>query len=357
MNETPTAPLKILGAIVVIIAVGAVAYVTLSGGGAQKRQALSRSVAAFNDNNLTGALAEVQPVLANDPRNVDALLLKATIIAQAGSLGFKEEMYGTQAIAVAQQVLAIDPNNAEAYRIIGYANEIMQKYDQAHAAYAQALVFNPKSAAVISQEAHAWDLQGNLAKAEAGYRMALTIDPELDQARMGLGRIAVQKGDADEALVLFLDLAARAQNARHRAEGAYSAGVLAGAKGDSVATENFMRAATVSDPEYALGWAGLGAVLFSNALAMSTKHTLAERNELISQSFAALQRAIALNPNQSSAYFQLGSELAAVGQKTAAVKILDEASRIVPNDITLSAPEKVSMLQRIKAVQAVISKK
>src|SRR3989338_7077375 len=321
-------------AFVVLVALG---YAWFSGSRiSQNERELRASVVAFNQNDLNGAVTYADNVLARDPSNVAALVSKATALAQQG--------------------LAINPKSDEAWRIIGYANEIMQKYDDAHAAYEKAIALNPKNAAAISQDAHAWDLQGNLIKAEAEYRAALTIDSTLDQARMGLGRIAVQKGDTEEALVLFLDLAARAQNARHRAEGAYSAGVLAGAKGDSVATENFMRAATVSDPEYALGWAGLGAVLFSNALDSSTKLTLSERNELISQSFAALQRAIALNPNQSSAYFQLGSELAAVGQKTAAVKILDEALIIVPNDITLSAPEKTAVSAKISAVIKVIKK-
>ena len=341
-------------AFVVLVALG---YAWFSGSRiSQNERELRASVVAFNQNDLNGAVTYADNVLARDPSNVAALVSKATALAQQGSLAFKEQEFGIQAIAVAQQALAINPKSDEAWRIIVYANEIMQKYDDAHAAYEKAIALNPKNAAAISQDAHAWDLQGNLIKAEAEYRAALTIDSTLDQARMGLGRIAVQKGDTEEALVLFLDLAARAQNARHRAEGAYSAGVLAGAKGDSVATENFMRAATVSDPEYALGWAGLGAVLFSNALAMSTKHTLAERNELISQSFAALQRAIALNPNQSSAYFQLGSELAAVGQKTAALKILNEALLIVPNDITLSAPEKTAVSAKISAVIQVIKK-
>ena len=342
-------------AFVVLVALG---YAWFSGAtrASQNERELRASVNAFNQNDLNGAVTYADNVLARDPSNVAALLSKATALAQQGSLTFKEQEFGAQAIAVAQQALAIDPKSDEAWRIIGYGNEIMQKYDDAHAAYAQALSLNPKNAAAISQDAHAWDLQGNAVKAEAEYRAALTIDSSLDQARMGLARIDVQNGKPDEALALFSALSVNAKNARHRAEGAYSAGVLAGARGDTAASESFMRTATIQDPSYALGWAGLGAVLFSNALATPTKHTLAERNELISQSFVALQWAIELNPNQSSAYFQLGSELATVGQKTAALKILNEAARIVPDDITLSAPEKTAVSAKISAVIQVIKK-
>src|SRR3989338_1467091 len=341
-------------AFVVLVALG---YAWFSGSRiSQNERELRASVVAFNQNDLNGAVTYADNVLARDPSNVAALVSKATALAQQGSLAFKEQEFGIQAIAVAQQALAINHKSDEAWRIIGYANEIMEKYDAAHAAYEKAIELNPKNAAAISQDAHAWDLQGNAVKAEAEYRAALSIDATLDQAQMGLARIDTQNGKSDEALALFSALSVNAKNARHRAEGAYSAGGLAGARGDTAASLSFMRTATTQDPSYALGWAGLGAVLFSEAFETPTKRTLAERNDLITQSFTALERAILINPNQSSAYLQLCAELATVGKKDAALKILGEASRVVADDIALTAPEKTAMSAKINAAIKVIKK-
>ena len=81
--------------------------------------ALAEARQAFDNNDLAGALAAAESALANNPNDINALLAKATTLAQKGSLEFKEKEYGPQAIAVAQQVLALDPNNATAWRIIG----------------------------------------------------------------------------------------------------------------------------------------------------------------------------------------------------------------------------------------------
>jgi cytochrome c-type biogenesis protein CcmH/NrfG len=110
------------------------------------------AVTAFNQNDFATAIADSDTLLASDHNNIDALLAKAITLAQKGSIEFKEAEYGTQAIVVAQQALAIDPKNSEAWRIIGYANEIQQKYDEAHTAYAKSIALNPKNVAAISDD-------------------------------------------------------------------------------------------------------------------------------------------------------------------------------------------------------------
>ena len=52
---------------------------------------------------------------------------------------------------MAQQVLALDPNNSEAWRIIGYANEIMQQFVAARDAYAIAVQFDAPSTPTTPQ--------------------------------------------------------------------------------------------------------------------------------------------------------------------------------------------------------------
>lgn len=317
---------------------------------------LQQSASAFNKNDLTGALQKSEAVLAENPRSVAALVSKATALAQKGSLEFKEKEYGEQAILVAREALAIDPQSDEAWRIIGYSYEIIQDYVAAHDAYARAIGLNPKNVAAISEDAHASDLEGNIAQAEAGYRRALSLDLTFDQANMGLGRILVQQGKLAEARTHFEMAAQMSNNARMKAEGAYSAGVVSNALADPIKAESSMRLAIATAPSYALGWVGLGTVLFSQAIATSSSISLDERNDLVSASFSALTKARSMNPNQSLAVYQIGFQLGALGRTQEAVKVLTETKKIIPNDITLNAPDKAAFLARIDAAILLIQK-
>lgn len=304
--------------------------------------------AAFNSNDTRGAIELVDQVLARRPSHVEALLLKATALAQQGSLQFQEKEFGAQAIAVAQQVLAIDPDNVEAWRIIGYSNEIMQNYVDAHEAYAKALEIDPQNAQVISQNAHAYDLQGDAAHAELGYFQALQIDPTLTQAQLGYARSLLRDGRIDDALVLFRKVAREAANAHNRAEAAYSAGVILGAKNEHAQAEELMRQATQENPEYALGWVGLGAELFVKSVDTSLSLSTEERQALGAQSFAALQKALEINPAQTLARLQLGMQLGAMRRFDEAFRELELAKQLAVSDITLGTIEKAAMIQRVE---------
>jgi len=336
----------VLGIAVVIV--GGVAYVERPSPDTTPQ--LRASLDAYNNNDFVTALKQINAVLAKDPNNINALLAEATTLAQEASLRFQENIEAPQAIQIAQRVLELDPKNSEAWRIIGYANEIMQKYDDAHAAYAKAVELNQYNTLAISQDAHAYDLEGKLDKAEAGYRKALAINPVLDQANAGLARILLGKNDVNGALSLFVTVASSSPNARVRAEAAYSAGVIENAKGDSAASERYMRLATTVDPSYALGWVGVGTVEFQTAMATSSALTIAERNQHITTSMLDLQRAISLNTQQSAAYIQLGAELIIIGKKEQGIQILNEVKNIIANDITLSAPGKESALRQVSAL-------
>ena len=312
--------------------------------------------AQFNGNNFVGALKTLDETIARDPRNVSLLLQRALTLAQEGSIEFKEKEYAAQAISAAQQVLAIDSKNSDAWRIIGYAHEISQEYPAAHEAYQKSLALNPHNVATISQEAHAYDLEGQLTPAEAGYRKALSLNPTFEQAIAGLARINVAHGNYTQAIPLFDAVAHSAQNVRTVAESYYSEGTLVAFQGNHLLAGALMASSTISDPQYSLGWAGLGQEQFEVARATSTGMSIAQRQDILAQSFTSLIKAIALNPNQSAAHYQLGFELAFTGQNAAAAKVLDETLAIIPNDITLNTSDKAALIARTKATRAVVTK-
>lgn len=309
---------------------------------------MARALVAFDANELDSALALADEVLAKDPDNVKALLFKATVLAQKGSLEFKEAEYGTQALALAEKALTIEANNPEAWRLIGYSHEIMQQYEEAHAAYARAIEIDPDNPLVIAQDAHAYMLQGNSDKAEAGYRRALALDPTLEAAGIGLARSLAGYEEIDDSIAQYESIVQTSRNVRLQAEAAYSAAMLYRVKDDIENAEKYMSLATTLDSSYALGWMGLGGVKFTQSLNLSPdQKNYEEKKRLVTESFGYLQKAITLNPNQAAAHFQLGIQLIAIGNFDQGIEILEKTKTVVPNDITLPASEKTSMLQRI----------
>ena len=307
-------------------------------------------VDAFNKNDFATAIAQSDTLLASDPNNIVALLAKATTLAQEGSINFKEAEYGAKAIAVAQQVLAIDPKNSEAWRIIGYANEIQQKYTEAHTAYAKSIALNPKNAAAISDDAHAWDLQGNAAKAKAGYTQALAIDPTIDIANLGMARVLIAEKNSQAALPFINRVIATSQNIRFKAEADFMEGSIETSLHNHTAAQSLFEQATTVDPSFPLGWFGLGRELFAQASDASLTLSTTQRNALAKQSIQDFIQATNLNPNQSIAYMQLGMELIYIGQKDNGIKALQNAAIVVPNDITLSTNDKKTILAQINAL-------
>jgi tetratricopeptide (TPR) repeat protein len=305
---------------------------------------------AYARGDLDSAIKSADEILAQDPHNEQALLLKAISLAQKGSLGFAEEQFGTQALALANQVIAMDQKSDEAYRIAGYANEIMQKYDEAHADYAKAIGLNPKNAMAVADDAHAYDLQGQTDLAQKGYQQALDIDQTVDLANLGLGRIFVAQKKLDDAQTHFQNVLAHSKNVRQKAEAAYNLGVVAGMKNDGVSVAKFMKQATMFDPNFSLGFAGLGAYLFTEAMATSSKLTADQRSKLITDSLQDLGRAISLNKGQSVVYLQLGIELGALGKTADALTILNSGLKATASDITLTAPQKANYAAQFSAL-------
>lgn len=317
--------------------------------GRARAGALEQSYAAFDAGNPDGALAAAENALAAYPANIAALLAKAAALSEKGSLTYQEEAYGVQAIAVAQEVLRLDPASAEAWRQIGYANEIMQRYDEAHDAYAKALELAPNNALAAAGDAHAWDLQGDMQKAEAGYRQALAMNPNLVLARIGLARALLYGNKPEEALQLYGAVAgSEGATVRQRAEAAYSAGAIQEGRGQYEDAEAAFRYAAGTDPTYPLGWVGLSQVAFRKGVDKNAPLSKDERIAYMQEALGSAQQAISLNPNQSAAHYQLGLELAVLGQRDDAKMVLRQTIEgIIPRDISLSAAGKEAMKQKV----------
>ena len=330
----------IISAIVVfVVAVAALLYFggIISAPPQVDTSAFDEMGADFNQNNLTGVIDTADAVLKTDGKNVEALLASAIAWAQRGSLEFKEAEYGVKAIELANQVLAIDPNNAEAYRIIGYANEIQNKFQDALAAYDTSLRLLPDNALVDNQIGHTYDLMGDMAKAKENYIKANSITNDIDQVHMNLGRVYAREGNIEAAVTEFEMALVLAENARLKAEIFYTLGNFKVQSNDITTAMEYMEHSVAADPEYPLAYVGLGKVQFLQVGAIKDKEAGIKH---LAGAIADLNVAIDKNPNQTIAYMIKGKIYAMVGDIEEARKNFTSALEVVERDITLVGSER-----------------
>ena len=295
--------------------------------------------ALLNTHDLSASLKTVDATLEIDPTKTRALVAKAKLLAQIGSTTYVEQPFALRALEAVDAALALDPNDVEAWYVKGFAYEIQQDYQAALEAYDQALELEPTHSASLSQKAHVYDLTGDLDVAGRLYQRALRSNPHNEKAYLGLGRIALLRGDAEQAFGYFSLVAENAKNPRTAAEAAYSAGGAALAMNDLTAAERFARQAIARDPRYDAGWTGLAQILYQRSI---TEPRLSgdDRQALASETLTALSTSIALNPKQSQAYYTLGMVLITMRQLEDGRRALQRAHLLVADDITLSRLQK-----------------
>ena len=331
---------------VVVLVAGGIGFFAYNAG--KERSALREEIARvqvnFDNGDFDGVESAAGKILASDPGNVDALLALAAAYAQRGSIEFREEEWGKRAIEAAQRALAIDPENAEAHRIIGYAYEIMEVFDDAIAHYDEAIALNGRFALAISQKGHVYDLLGDTGAAERLYIEALSIDPELDHALLNMARVHVRRGEYEDANSALDNLLAVTANKRFRSDGFQLKGFIALSGGEFDNALRFFEESLATDEKNVAALSGLAETKYY-LLADATEEDFGKRIEEI---FSILQKANEISPEFTSAYVIAARTLLLLGDNDGAREFLSRAAEVVRTDITLMADEKEDMSARIK---------
>jgi tetratricopeptide (TPR) repeat protein len=292
---------------------------------------------AFNSNNFVSANNEVDASLTLNDKDTKALLMKATTLAQQGSLEFKEKALGDEARKYAEQVLSLEPKNIEALTLIGYTYEIQQDYVKAHENYNVALKLDPKNSNTLSQKAHAYFLEGKIKSSEELYIKAGNTGENLVIVTLGQARNLALQSKFAEAVKKFKVALTQTTNNRLKAEIYTSIAAISPNNTNGVNTLEILNLAIENDRSYPQAYVGMAKYLFEASL--DEKDTNIKKNK-IDDSFKNLEIALKLNPNQSSASLQLIIQLIAVGQKDLANKMLINIDRKINEDITISKIEK-----------------
>jgi tetratricopeptide (TPR) repeat protein len=306
----------------------------------------TKSVVAKADNSIGHAVAGLDSVLKVDPKNVGALVAKSVTL----TLWAKSESnpgLAVQAVTAAEDAIAIDPKNSEAYRALGYANELQQKYTEAHAAYQKAVELNPKDTIALLSDLRLYELESDVKMARDGYVAALKQSPSLYAARLGLARVErVTDKTPDAAMKDFKTVYTESKNSRERAEAAYGIGSILLSQNKRDASRQYMSETTTLDPAYASGWFGLGTVEYMQVIT-GTATSSSDRERALAESMHELNTAVKLDPNLTRAYVQLAVVSRALDQTKSIANILATATAVVPKDTTLGEAEKGNLLKVI----------
>lgn len=309
----------------------------------------SRSaIADYEAGDIDAAIAKSEAMVSSNQTDVGALLLLAASYAEKGSISFSEENYGQRAIDTANKALAIDPNNSEAYRIIGYANEIMERYDEARRNYDKAIALDPKNSQAMSNKGHSYDLQGDLQNAGAWYDKALAINPNDEHALLNKARILARQDKSEEALDILDYMLDVVKNTRFLAEAdqLYAFVLINQKEPDYEGAEEAITESLSYDDGVPQSWVMLAMIKLHNTINLATK---SELDAALNEVDAAIEKALAINPNQASAYYIASKVAATRGDAAKAETLRKKALQTIPLDITLGAAEKADFIATIEA--------
>lgn len=319
-----------------------------------KAPSAESAISNFNSGNLDQAISDSLKLIAKNNKDALALLSLATTYAQKGSLTFNEEEYAQKAIETANKVLALKLDNSEinseAYRIIGYSNEIMNKFDEARRNYDLAIKLNPKNSQAYSNKGHSYDLQGDLKSADLWYDKALAVDPNNEHALLNKGRVLVRLGKSEEAITILDKLTSLSSNSRILA----SAFQLKATVYTYYLKESNYKLALESvnqslkhDATLPQAWVTRGMIGLYTLMDSQSDEEFQAKIRLIESD---ANKALSMNPNQSTAYYLLYMVAGVRGDIRAEVSMRQKALDTIDSDITLGAREKESLKQDLSVI-------
>ncbi|MEN9649286.1 MAG: hypothetical protein RL094_253 [Candidatus Parcubacteria bacterium] len=305
---------------------------------------------SFNRGDIDGSIRLAEEATAKNSNDSMAYTLLSLSYSQKGTLEFKEQEYGAKAVEAANKAISFSPKNSEAYRALGYAYEIQQKYNDAFSAYNQAIVLDSSNYQAIAARAHAYDLFGDIGNAKIGYEQALKLEPSLDLTRLNLARVYVREQTYDKATAELKRLTQSAKNVTTKADAYQVLGTISLIQSQSAQAVSLFEQSVQLFASSSSAQAGLAqAHLLYLAQTLSTSSSMEVFLKHIEQVFDHAQLSLDINPAQATGYLALADATLLIGEKAEAKKIyqfmLDTA---VDNDITLGAQEKVGMKAYVK---------
>lgn len=274
------------------------------GGGNGEARKLSagdfqHAAALYHAGRRAEAAAALDALLAREPADGDALMLRAVIAIESDAPG--------GAVDLLDRLIAARPDHAEARVTLGHARLDLGRTDDALRAFREAIRLKPDLAAAHNGLGIAFQKLGQPDAALAAHQRALTLQPGYAEAWTNLGNVLFALGQLDRAI------------AAHRE-------------------------ALTRRPDYAIAYANLATVLRAAGR--------------LPEAIAAYREALARAPQLAAAHNDLGTALRETGRPAEALEALDRALALDPDNagahynrgVTLSdldrLPEAAAALRR-----------
>lgn len=342
--------------VVVVVIAAVLAYVVFQQRSITTDQftdSLKNAEDTFNAGDINLSIAELEALLSKDltsESRFDVLVALASAYAQKGSLEFKEIEYGTNAITILNQALEINSQNSNAYRVMGYAYEIMQNYPKAVENYETAIELNQNNAMAYSGLGHAYDLMGDTTKAEFNLKEAVRLDPTLDHALYNLAKINFAQQKFDDAETYANAVLKVSNNNRFFSEATSLLGLLKMREMKYREAVVLFEDALSKDDQLVHNYVFLAdAKIFdfsSGGNIVDISNYEQKEATLFAETTGLIEKALAINPNYASTYLVKAKILGLSGKTTEVIPTLQQGLAVVERDITLGALEKESMKQR-----------
>lgn len=307
--------------------------------------------ALLSGSDRDAALTALEKLLTKSPAESGLLIEKSLLLSQKGIISFKESEYGAQAEVVARAAIASAPTSSEAYRALGFSQEVQGKYADAHESYQKAISMNPNNLYALTGEARVYELEGDVAKAVVGYGKVLGQNPHFFSAELGQGRLAARAGDIDTAIDLFASVYSYSPNLREKAYAAYAAGMLYARKNDFNQARGYQEKSRALDEAYQVSRLGLGIAAYGQAVASTT--AASSRAGLLKYSARTLETAAAALPNADSHPFLKLDLGLLLGVDTSAA--LKAAAAAVSSNASMKTTDQEALTDRINALAAQIA--
>jgi tetratricopeptide (TPR) repeat protein len=193
-----------------------------------KQAALTRAENALGEGRMEEAEKTLRELLADDPDNVKALKLLATIAIEASrfkparklleravsiepgfvpgwnelaNLYMKQDRYD-EALEAAQRAIELDPQMVQARVVLGNILTRAQRHEESLEAYREALKISPRAGGALSGMGHVLKTIGRQQESIEAYRQCIKAHPAYGEAYWSLANLKTFRFDDDEVQVM-----------------------------------------------------------------------------------------------------------------------------------------------------------
>lgn len=296
----------------------------------------------YNDNNFEKLIPELHNVIKNDPNNYYALLQLGLSYAQLGNIKSDNVAAAIKSRSYIEKAMTIDPANPAALLPLGYSYELEGNLDKAIEAYEKLISKKTDDANAYIRLGHAHEMKGDYERAMLNYNKANELDKKNSSFYANLAKISIKAGDIIMAEKYYLFALKYSDNKEEMSEIHASLGSIYSNQPDrkvfsEKAIDEFEKAIDLN-PDYALAYSGLGKEYYFRVLDdLASADNLATNLPKASKN---LDKAIALNANESDAYDWGGRMLIMIKAYDQALQFFEKGVEVSDKDFRLFGEEK-----------------